>query len=96
MVAVIAALRHGAVARSVAWAGLAVSLAGVGLVATGGGAAILTGSRSAAYRLGPPATYGGAAAGGVIADGRAVGGAAYEFARWSSSSAITSTEISPV
>jgi O-acetylserine/cysteine efflux transporter len=37
MVAVIAALRHRAVARPVAWAGFAVSLAGVGLVAAGGG-----------------------------------------------------------
>jgi O-acetylserine/cysteine efflux transporter len=44
MVAVIAALRHRAVARPVAWAGFAVSLAGVGLVAVGGsGGATLTG-----------------------------------------------------
>jgi O-acetylserine/cysteine efflux transporter len=37
MVAVIAALWHHAVARPVAWAGFAVSLAGVGLVTGGGG-----------------------------------------------------------
>ena len=37
LVAVIAALWHGAVARPVAWAGFAVSLAGVGLVTGGGG-----------------------------------------------------------
>jgi drug/metabolite transporter (DMT)-like permease len=37
MIAVIAALRHRAVARPVSWAGFAVSLAGVGLVAAGGG-----------------------------------------------------------
>jgi len=37
LVAVIAALWHRAVARPVAWAGFAVSLAGVGLVAGGGG-----------------------------------------------------------
>ena len=37
MVAVIAALRHRAVAGPVTWAGFAVSLAGVGLVAAGGG-----------------------------------------------------------
>jgi drug/metabolite transporter (DMT)-like permease len=37
MVAVIAALRHRAVARPVTWAGSGVSLAGVGLVAAGGG-----------------------------------------------------------
>jgi O-acetylserine/cysteine efflux transporter len=44
MVAVIAALRHRAVARPVAWTGFAVSLAGVGLVAAGGGGgATLTG-----------------------------------------------------
>jgi drug/metabolite transporter (DMT)-like permease len=38
MVAVIAALWHGAVARPVAWAGFAVSLAGVALLAGSGGA----------------------------------------------------------
>ena len=44
MVAVIAALRHRAVAGPVTWAGFAVSLAGVGLVAAGGGGgATLTG-----------------------------------------------------
>ena len=44
MVAVIAALRHAAVARPVTWAGFALSLAGVGLVAAGGGGgATLTG-----------------------------------------------------
>jgi len=37
LVAIIAALWHRAVARPVAWAGFAVSLAGVGLVADGGG-----------------------------------------------------------
>jgi drug/metabolite transporter (DMT)-like permease len=37
LVAVIAALRHRRVARPVAWAGFALSLAGVGLVAAGGG-----------------------------------------------------------
>ena len=37
LVAIIAALWHRAVARPVAWAGFAVSLAGVGLVAGGGG-----------------------------------------------------------
>jgi O-acetylserine/cysteine efflux transporter len=37
LVAVIAALWHGTVARPVAWAGFVVSLAGVGLVTTGGG-----------------------------------------------------------
>jgi O-acetylserine/cysteine efflux transporter len=38
MVAVIAALWHGAVAKPVAWAGFGVSLAGVALVASSGGA----------------------------------------------------------
>ena len=37
MVAIIAAVWHRSVARPVAWAGFAVSLAGVGLVAAGGG-----------------------------------------------------------
>src|SRR5690242_5739445 len=44
MVAVIAALWHGAVARPVAWAGFGVSLAGVALLAgSGGGGAALSG-----------------------------------------------------
>src|ERR1044071_7384297 len=38
MVAVVAALWHGAVARPVAWAGFGVSLAGVALLASSGGA----------------------------------------------------------
>ena len=37
LVAVIAALWHHTVARPVAWAGFAVSLGGVGLIAGGGG-----------------------------------------------------------
>jgi O-acetylserine/cysteine efflux transporter len=44
LVAIVAALRHREVARPVAWLGFAVSLAGVGLVAAGGGGgATLTG-----------------------------------------------------
>jgi O-acetylserine/cysteine efflux transporter len=43
LVAVIAALWHHAVARPVAWAGFAVSLAGVGLVTGGGGGATVGG-----------------------------------------------------
>ena len=39
LVAVVAAVRHASVARPVAWAGYAVSFAGVSLVAAGGGAA---------------------------------------------------------
>jgi O-acetylserine/cysteine efflux transporter len=38
LVAVVAAVRHRSVARPVAWTGFAVSFAGVGLVAAGGGA----------------------------------------------------------
>src|SRR5215207_764767 len=37
LVAIVAALRHREIARPVAWLGFAVSLAGVGLVAAGGG-----------------------------------------------------------